>query len=211
MAQIFTICMRQVWCWEKPPKLKFRVWPFGFGSVFKNRNQSEIRFPHITTLYITHRVAFGQNVNQKKYQRYRIVLSELPETTRRSRYCRHAMPRLCPFSVRINSLVTVLHTLIVRSPDADTMYLSSKSTTLTAARWPTRTRRNVMSIADCMSHTAIERSCTYSRTIKVTSDNFTMSYYQQCSAVVHFHYYVLRIGEVFATLVHCLPLLTGIP
>jgi len=102
-------------------------------------------------------------VNHKKYQLYRIVLSELPETTSRSRYWRHAIPRLCPFRVRINSLVTVLQTLIVRSPDAETMYLSSKSTTLTAARWPTRTRRNVMSIADCMSHTAIERSCTYSR------------------------------------------------
>jgi len=79
----------------------------------------------------------------------------------RSRYCRHAMPRLCPLSVRINSLVTVFQTLIVRSPDADTMYLSSKSTTLTAARWPTRTRRNVMSTADCISQTAIERSCSH--------------------------------------------------
>lgn len=38
------------------------------------------------------------------------------------------------------------------------MYLSSKSTTLTAARWPTRTRRKVMSVAEAMSHTAMERS-----------------------------------------------------
>ena len=105
----------------------------------------------------------GLHVNRKKYQQYRIVLSELPETTRRSRYCKQAIPRLWPFRVRINSLVTVFHTLIVRSPDAETMYLSSKSTTLTAARWPTRTRRNVMSIADCMSHTAIERSYTQSQ------------------------------------------------
>jgi len=103
---------------------------------------------------------FEANVNHKKYRLYRIVLSELPETMRRSRYCRQAIPRLCPFRVRINSLVTVLQTLIVRSPDAETINLSSKSTTLTAARWPTRTRRSVMSIADCMSHTAIERSCT---------------------------------------------------
>ena len=49
-------------------------------------------------------------------------------------------------------------TLMVLSPEADTMYLSSKSTTLTAARWPTRTRRRVMSVAEAMSHTAMERS-----------------------------------------------------
>lgn len=49
-------------------------------------------------------------------------------------------------------------TLMVLSPEADTMYLSSKSTTLTAARWPTRTRRKVISVAEAMSHTAMERS-----------------------------------------------------
>jgi len=47
MAQILTICMRQVRFWENPWKLKFRVWPFGFGSVFKNRKRTKIRFPHI--------------------------------------------------------------------------------------------------------------------------------------------------------------------
>ncbi len=47
---------------------------------------------------------------------------------------------------------------MVRSPDADTMYLSSKSTTLTAARCPTRTRRRLMSVGEAMSQTAIERS-----------------------------------------------------
>lgn len=41
---------------------------------------------------------------------YLIVLSELPLTTRQSRYWRHAMPRLCPFNVRTNSQVDVLHT-----------------------------------------------------------------------------------------------------
>lgn len=41
---------------------------------------------------------------------YRIVLSEEPLTTRRSLYCRQAMPRLWPFSVRTNSHVLVLHT-----------------------------------------------------------------------------------------------------
>jgi len=48
MAQILSICMRQVQFWEKPRKPKFRVWPFGFGSVrvFKNRNRTEIRFPY---------------------------------------------------------------------------------------------------------------------------------------------------------------------
>ncbi len=89
---------------------------------------------------------------------YRMVLSELPLTTRRSRYCKHAMPRLCPFSVRTNSQSDVFQTLIVRSPEAETMYFSSKSTTFTAARWPTKTRRKLISLGDAMSQTAIERS-----------------------------------------------------
>lgn len=38
------------------------------------------------------------------------------------------------------------------------MYLSSKSTTLTAARCPTSTRRSVMSVGDAMSHTAMDLS-----------------------------------------------------
>ena len=47
---------------------------------------------------------------------------------------------------------------MVLSPEADTIYLSSKSTTLTAALWPTNTRRRLISDGDCMSHTAIDRS-----------------------------------------------------
>lgn len=47
---------------------------------------------------------------------------------------------------------------MVRSPEADTIYLSSKSTTLTAARCPTRTRRRLMSVGEAMSQTAMERS-----------------------------------------------------
>ncbi len=50
-------------------------------------------------------------------------------------------------------------TFIVLSPDADTMYFWSKSTTFTAARWPTRTLLKLISVGDCMSHTAIDRSC----------------------------------------------------
>lgn len=68
------------------------------------------------------------------------------------------MPRLWPFNVRKKSQLDVFHTLIVRSPDADTIYFSSKSTTLTAARCPTSTRLNVISDAEVMSHTAIDRS-----------------------------------------------------
>lgn len=49
-------------------------------------------------------------------------------------------------------------TFMVRSPEAETMYLSSKSTTLTAALCPTRTRRRLMSVGEAMSHTAMERS-----------------------------------------------------
>lgn len=48
---------------------------------------------------------------------------------------------------------------MVLSPDADTMYLWSKSTTFTAARWPTKTLLRLISDGDCISHTAIERSC----------------------------------------------------
>ena len=88
----------------------------------------------------------------------RIVLSELPDTTSLSWYWRQAMPRLCPLIVRTNSHVLVHQTLIVRSPEADTMYRLSKSTTLTAARWPTRTRRNEISVGLWMSQTAIDRS-----------------------------------------------------
>lgn len=87
-----------------------------------------------------------------------IVLSELPLTTSLSLYCKQAMPLLWPFNVRTNSHVDVFHTFIVRSPDADTIYFSSKSTTFTAALWPTSTLRRVISVCDVMSQTAIERS-----------------------------------------------------
>jgi len=66
----------------------------------------------------------------------RIVLSDEPLTTILSRYCKQAIPRLCPSNVRTNSQVVVSQTLIVRSPLALTIYFSSKSTTLTAARCP---------------------------------------------------------------------------
>lgn len=49
-------------------------------------------------------------------------------------------------------------TFMVRSPEAETMYFSSKSTTLTAARWPTRTLRKLISEGEFMSQTAIDRS-----------------------------------------------------
>lgn len=93
-----------------------------------------------------------------KTKAYLMELSELPLTTKRSRYCKHAIPRLWPFSVRTNSQLEVDQTLMVRSPLADTMYFSSKSTTLTAARWPTSTRRRVISLGDVISQTAMERS-----------------------------------------------------
>ena len=109
----------------------------------------------------------------------RIVLSEEPLTTWLPRYCKHAIPLLWPWRVRTNSLVDVrhtyvigrkpelncmgsmgelYHTLIVLSPEAETMYRSSKSTTLTAALCPTSTRRSTMSFGLFMSHTAIVRS-----------------------------------------------------
>ena len=87
-----------------------------------------------------------------------MVLSDEPLTTILSRYCKQAIPRLCPSKVRTNSQVVVSYveerkigiaegrrnevlltqTLIVRSPLALTIYLSSKSTTLTAARCPNK-------------------------------------------------------------------------
>ena len=47
----YLLACLQVQFWEKPRKPKFRVWSFGFGSVWilKKRNQTEIRFPHIPT------------------------------------------------------------------------------------------------------------------------------------------------------------------
>jgi len=89
----------------------------------------------------------------------RIVLSLLPLTTKRSLYCKHAIPRLCPFNVRTNSQLDVFHTLIVLSPLAETIYFSSKSTTFTAALCPTNTLLSAISVCDVISQTAIERSC----------------------------------------------------
>lgn len=60
---------------------------------------------------------------------------------------------------------------MVRSPDADTMYFSSKSTTFTAARWPTKTRRNVISFGDVMSQTAIDRSWKWNNNMFVKLKN----------------------------------------
>ena len=104
----------------------------------------------------------NEDIKQIKQNRvdncYLIELSEEPETTNLSLYCKQAMPRLCPFNVRTNSHVAVDQTLIVRSPEAETIYLSSKSTTFTAARWPTSTRRRLISVGLTISQTAILRS-----------------------------------------------------
>jgi hypothetical protein len=118
------------------------------GCAGKNR----IRYPTIWKRIL--RFPYLQ-INARAYL---MVLSELPLTTSLSRYCKQAMPRLCPFNVRINSHVEVFHTFIVRSPDAETMYFSSKSTTLTAALCPTSTLRKAISDCDVMSQTAIDRS-----------------------------------------------------
>lgn len=47
----------------------------------------------------------------------RMELSEEPETTMRSRYCRQAMPRLCPFRVRTNSQLVVFQTWVGENAD----------------------------------------------------------------------------------------------
>ena len=108
----------------------------------------------------THKIHRPEVLGKNWHVTDRMVLSELPDTTRESRYWRHAMPRLCPLSVRTNSHVDMSQTLIVRSPDADTMYRRSKSMTLTAARCPTSIRRRLISDAECMSQTATDRSYT---------------------------------------------------
>lgn len=55
-----------------------------------------------------------------------IVLSEDPLTTSRSLYWRHAMPRLCPFRVRTNSHVLVLHTCETREKHSSENYPQAK-------------------------------------------------------------------------------------
>ena len=131
-----------------------------------------------TPTYTTHTAFCSLQWLQYVYLSYLMVLSEDPLTTWCPLYCKQAMPLRWPWRVLTNSLVDVLqtygwvmstsivsseytvHTLIVLSPDADTMYLSSKSTTFTAARWPTRTRLSTISLGAFMSHTAIVRSWT---------------------------------------------------
>lgn len=82
-------------------------------------------------------------------------------------------------------------TLMVLSPEADTMYLSSKSTTLTAARCPTSTRRRVMSVGEAMSHTAMDLSL----------EHVTMSplLNLRCSTASLWWISVLRTSPVFTS------------
>merc|ERR1719458_2296762 len=60
-----------------------------------------------------------------------------------------------PFKVRTNSHELVDQTLMVLSPLAETIYLSSKSTTFTAARCPTSTLLRLISVGLTMSQTAM--------------------------------------------------------
>lgn len=55
-------------------------------------------------------VHFIRITNSFSLHSHLMVLSEEPLTTSRSRYCKHAIPRLCPFKVLTNSQVDVLHT-----------------------------------------------------------------------------------------------------
>lgn len=62
-------------------------------------------------------------------------------------------------NVQLNFLSGIpFRTLMVRSPLAETMKVLSKSTTFTAARCPTNTRRRSIFFGDVMSQTAIDRS-----------------------------------------------------
>lgn len=75
----------------------------------------------------------------------------------------HHLPLISCLGVWRKSSLNSAHwtapvTLMVRSPEADTIYLSSKSTTFTAALCPTRTRRRLMSVGEAMSQTAIDLS-----------------------------------------------------
>ena len=56
-------------------------------------------------------------------------------------------------------------TLIVLSPDPDTMYLSVNSTTFTVALWPIRVERRFTSGCADMSHTLMVRSCKITKTL----------------------------------------------
>lgn len=59
----------------------------------------------------------------------RMVLSLEPLTTSRSRYCRHAIPRLWPFSVRTNSHELVFHTWPTHTKSLFKRVQSSRVTT----------------------------------------------------------------------------------
>jgi len=50
--------------WEKPRKPKFRVWPFGFSSVWVFKNRNEPKFGFCTSLTFTNRyvICSGRNI-----------------------------------------------------------------------------------------------------------------------------------------------------
>jgi hypothetical protein len=54
------------------------------------------------------------------------------------------MPRLWPDSVRTNSHVDVSHTFIVRSPEADTMYLEIENTVSLYSLLSIRVQRDII-------------------------------------------------------------------
>lgn len=86
-------------------------------------------------------------------------------------------------------------TLIVRSPDAETTYLSSKSTTLTAARCPTSTLLKLMSVGDCISQTAIDRSC-YKHQQTNKQSSLTIKH-TEVSSIIFIHKIVCHLRTMY--------------
>ena len=102
------ICMKQVRFSEKLRKPKFRVSPFGFGSVrvIKNRNRTEIRFPHIpSSLRRTADYDSGETTNLEQLAIRHRPTHSLPYDTcwRRSSVAAHSLP------VKIDYCNAVLH------------------------------------------------------------------------------------------------------
>lgn len=132
------------------------AWFFGAKRILSNIFQGNSRsFENMTNVF------FSKNTSHNKAPIIRnfVWMLRVPD----KRHWVSTQPPITPnlplisWGLHSGILITPV-TLMVRSPEADTIYLSSKSTTFTAARCPTRTRRRLMSVGEAMSQTAIDRS-----------------------------------------------------
>ena len=97
------------------------------SSAGQHEKSGEILFSHVQKYTVTHR--------QQLVGTHLMVLSEDPLTTSRSLYWRHAMPRLCPFRVRTNSHVLVLHTCETQGKHSSENYTQRRFLNLNRSRY----------------------------------------------------------------------------